>query len=336
LEQQKEGGLANEASLIILDFLEAIIQEVRSDINSHDQSVMAKLVHTWSHLLQRIQSNYFLHRLFASLRAFLEKYRRIFYAENNSYLGDIAQEILRYCNSTSDDIRSEASAFLYVMIKLNQQEVGNIVRMNIQATNALSQLASDGRLTHDTEIFKNALSVIPEYALCDYSTPLFDLGTSKKNTERDYTYVKASFARSVQELSSKLSSILQDTLKVNKLMLDADPETIHDLYFQIANGYGDTPQLRITWLDGLSKLHVKESNWPEASMCELHKAALIAEYLNNQQELPLDLSLFQTICPDISEVVGDDVSYQSTLFTDKGLIYVLNTAIRFFKEVNKF
>ena len=86
-------------------------------------------------------------------------------------------------------------------------------------------------------------------------------------------------------------------------MLDADPETIHDLYFHIANGYSDTPQLRITWLDGLSKLHVKELNYPEAAMCELHKAALIAEYLNNQQELPVDLSLFQTICPDISEVV---------------------------------
>lgn len=70
-------------------------------------------------------------------------------------------------------------------------------------------------------------------------------------------YIKASFARSVQELCSRLSSILQDTNKVNLLMQNADPETIHDLYFQIANGYADTPQLRITWLEGLSKIHVK-------------------------------------------------------------------------------
>lgn len=38
-------------------------------------------------------------------------------------------------------------------------------------------------------------------------------------------------------------------------------------------------------------------------MCELHKGAIIADYLNNQNELPIDFTIFQEMCPDISEVV---------------------------------
>ena len=80
---------------------------------------MSKVVSTWVLLLQRVQSHYFLHHLFASLRVFVNKYRKLFYCENNSFLGDICQEILRYCNSPAADIRSEASAFLYVLIKVS-------------------------------------------------------------------------------------------------------------------------------------------------------------------------------------------------------------------------
>jgi hypothetical protein len=119
MEKLKEGCLANEVSQIILDVLEHIVQQIHTDTNTNDQSVMAKAVNTWVLLLQHIQSHHFLHRLFASLRIFVAKYRKIFYSENNSYLGDICQEILRYCNSSSPDIRSEASAFLYVLIKVN-------------------------------------------------------------------------------------------------------------------------------------------------------------------------------------------------------------------------
>ncbi len=75
--------------------------------------------------------------------------------------------------------------------------------------------------------------------------------------EKNFLYVKASFARQVQDLCFKLSSILQDTRKVSKLVQTADAETIQDLFYQIALSYSDTPQIRITWLEALSKLHVK-------------------------------------------------------------------------------
>jgi hypothetical protein len=118
------------------------------------------------------------------LSAFIVKFKHVFYVDNNTYVGDLCQEILRYCNFASSDIRAEAAAFLYSMIKHNHQEVGNIVRMNIQATNGLSQLASDGRLKKDTHWFSSALSTIPEYALEDYAKPVFDLGTGTNKRVR--------------------------------------------------------------------------------------------------------------------------------------------------------
>jgi hypothetical protein len=74
-------------------------------------------------------------------------------------------------------------------------------------------------------------------------------------------------------------------------------------------------------------------------MCELRVANLIAEYLANQGLIDtsfIDLSIFQKVCPYISEVVGDDVTYQTSLFTEKGLIYKLNSCIRYLQEAQMY
>jgi hypothetical protein len=110
------------------------------------------------------------------------------------------------------------------------------------------------------------------------------------------------FSRQVQEVCGKLSSTIQDTNKVNKLKQQADPERIHDLYFQIARGYTDTPQLRVTWLEALSKLHAKEDNLAEAAACQLHIAAIVADFLENNEEFLIDFSVLQSICPGMAEV----------------------------------
>ncbi len=65
-------------------------------------------------------------------------------------------------------------------------------------------------------------------------------------------------------------------------------------------------------------------------MCELHIATLIAEFLANQGSLDdIDFSIFQDICPSMSEVVGEDTSYQSALFSDKGLLIKLHETVKY-------
>ena len=114
---QQEGSLSNEASLIILDLAEETIKEYQRELNKNE-AIMFKFVGIWVQLLQRTQSHFFLHRLFATLRRFVTKFRKLFFSENTTYCGDLCQEILRYCNFTSQNIRGEASAFLYVLIKV--------------------------------------------------------------------------------------------------------------------------------------------------------------------------------------------------------------------------
>jgi hypothetical protein len=54
-------------------------------------------------------------------------------------------------------------------------------------------------------------------------------------------------------------------------------------------------------LEALAKIHKSEENYAEAAYCHLHILAIIADYLQNSQDTPLDTSIFQIICPGISE-----------------------------------
>lgn len=58
-----------------------------------------------------------------------------------------------------------------------------------------------------------------------------------------------------------------------------DPEMLVDLQHSLANSYASTPQLRHTWLETMTRNHDKDGNYSEAASCQLHIAALIAEYL---------------------------------------------------------
>jgi hypothetical protein len=58
-----------------------------------------------------------------------------------------------------------------------------------------------------------------------------------------------------------------------------DPEMLVDLQHSLANSYASTPELRHTWLETMARNHVRDGNFSEAASCQLHIAALMAEYL---------------------------------------------------------
>ena len=58
-----------------------------------------------------------------------------------------------------------------------------------------------------------------------------------------------------------------------------DPEKLVDLHYSLAKSYGNSPELRQTWLDSMVSLHLKYGNYSEAAHCCIHIAGLVAEYL---------------------------------------------------------
>ena len=58
-----------------------------------------------------------------------------------------------------------------------------------------------------------------------------------------------------------------------------DPEMLVDLQHSLANSYASTPELRHTWLEAMTRNHKRDGNFSEAASCQLHIAALVAEYL---------------------------------------------------------
>lgn len=47
--------------------------------------------------------------------------------------------------------------------------------------------------------------------------------------------------------------------------LHHDPEVLSDLHHSLANSYASTPELRFTWLETMTRNHVKDLNYSEAS-----------------------------------------------------------------------
>ena len=59
----------------------------------------------------------------------------------------------------------------------------------------------------------------------------------------------------------------------------SDHEKLVDLHYTLAKSYGNSPELRQTWLDSMTALHLKYGNYSEAAQCCIHIAGLVAEYL---------------------------------------------------------
>jgi hypothetical protein len=118
-------------------------------------------------------------------------------------------------------------------------------------------------------------------------------------------------------------------MKLVLLIVDLNTEMIADLYCSIAKGYTNAPELRVTWLEALFKLHSKENNDAEAGVCMVHVAALIREYLKKHKP-ELIIPSFEKICPKISEVVDEE---EEGLFTESDLINALRLGVIYFTKV---
>ncbi|XP_029441588.1 dedicator of cytokinesis protein 6 isoform X1 [Rhinatrema bivittatum] len=315
LEALVEGNLATEASLVVLDTLEIIVQTVV--LSEAKESVLGGVLRVLLHSLACNQSVLFLQHCFTTQRALVCKFPEILFEEDTELCADLCLRLLRHCSSSVGSVRTHASASLYLLMRQNFEIGNNFARVKMQVTMSLSSLVGMSQ-TFNEEYLRRSLKTILTYA------------------EEDLGMRDTTFPEQVQDLVFNLHMILTDTVKMKEHQ--EDPEMLIDLMYRIAKGYQNSPDLRLTWLQNMAGKHSERGNHAEAAQCLVHAAALVAEYLNMLEDcryLPIGCVSFQSISVNVLEesAVSDDILSpdeegvcSGKYFTEAGLVGLLEQA----------
>jgi len=101
----------------------------------------------------------------------------------------------------------------------------------------------------------------------------------------------------VRDLTKRAQTVLKATSQMRQQA--QDPELLIDLQHSLANSYSATPELRKTWLETMARHHARFGNWSEVAICQIHVAALIAEYLHQRKIRPQGCQIFSSLSPNI-------------------------------------
>nr|XP_012646049.1 dedicator of cytokinesis protein 6 isoform X1 [Microcebus murinus] len=314
-----EGNLATEASLVVLDTLEIIVQTVM--LSEARESVLGAVLKVVLYSLGTAQSALFLQHGLATQRALVSKFPELLFEEDTELCADLCLRLLRHCGSRVGAIRTHASASLYLLMRQNFEIGHNFARVKMQVTMSLSSLVGTAQ-NFSEEHLRRSLKTILTYA------------------EEDVGLRDSTFAEQVQDLMFNLHMILTDTVKMKEHQ--EDPEMLIDLMYRIARGYQGSPDLRLTWLQNMAGKHAELGNHAEAAQCMVHAAALVAEYLallEDRRHLPVGCVSFQNISSNVLEesAISDDILSpdeegfcSGKHFTELGLVGLLEQAAAYF------
>ncbi|XP_076977876.1 dedicator of cytokinesis protein 6 isoform X1 [Tamandua tetradactyla] len=314
-----DGNLATEASLVVLDTLEIIVQTVM--LSEARESVLGAVLKVVLYSLGSSQSALFLQHGLATQRALVSKFPELLFEEDTELCADLCLRLLRHCGSRVSTIRTHASASLYLLMRQNFEIGNNFARVKMQVTMSLSSLVGTTQNFSEGHL-RRSLKTILTYA------------------EEDVGLRDSNFAEQVQDLMFNLHMILTDTVKMKEHQ--EDPEMLIDLMYRIARGYQGSPDLRLTWLQNMAGKHAELGNHAEAAQCMVHAAALVAEYLallEDSRYLPVGCVSFQNISSNVLEesAVSDDILSpdeegfcSGKHFTELGLVGLLEQAAAYF------
>ncbi|XP_043213029.1 dedicator of cytokinesis protein 7-like, partial [Amphibalanus amphitrite] len=280
-EPAAERCLSAEASMVVLDALETLIQVLSSQDSLHGLLGMAFRV--LLHALSCNQSTAVIANMLATQRSLVTKYPSLLFDEETEHCADLCLRLLEHCSSTFSSTRSQASASLYLLMRQNFEIGNNFARVKMQVTMSLSSLVGTSH-NFSEGFLRRSLKTILEYA------------------ESDLELAETTFPGQVSDLVFNLHMILSDTVKMKEFQ--EDHEMLLDLMYRIAKGYQNSPDLRLTWLDNMAKKHTERGQLAEAGMCYVHSAALVAEYLSMLEPkayLPLGAAAFEDISPNVLE-----------------------------------
>ncbi|XP_031567360.1 dedicator of cytokinesis protein 11-like isoform X3 [Actinia tenebrosa] len=316
-----EGNLSNEVGLVVLDLVELFCNHFKFHLEQDDGDnlLMKKVFDTLVSFLQISQSELMIKHVFASLRSFINKFPIALFRGSANHCGDLCREILGCCNSKLESLRTQACAYLYLMMRSNYEFTGgmNCDRIHWQVIVAVSRLMQSGL---NRPAVNNSLIALKNYANDD---------KGMKNT---------SFPSEVKDLTKKIHTVLQATAQMKEY--DDIPEVLMDLQFSLAKSYSSTPELRETWLENMADTHAKQKNYSETAHCYIHAAALVAEYLKRQGIYPEGCAAFHRISPNVvpdeSMMKTDESMAMEQRFTLKHLVEFLEKSAMFLERAERY
>lgn len=257
-----EANMATEVGLIALDTLGLYCVHFKENLLScqGDNLVMKKIFDIYLFFLQVGQSESLFRHVFAALRAFINNFSDALFQGNALFCGRLCYELLRCCNSRLSSIRQESCAILYLLMRSNFEftKRKGLTRVHLQVIISVSQMLGNIVGLNNSR-FQESLSLINSYAKSDKVMK----GTGLKSE--------------VKDLTKRIRTVLMATAQMREH--HQDPEMLVDLQHSLASSYASTPELRHTWLETMTRNHLRDGNFSEATCCQLHIAAMIAEYL---------------------------------------------------------
>lgn len=314
-----EANLAHEVNIVVLGVAEQILS-FTEDIERDGGSNMAaqRTVNLLLAFLQNGPSESFLPVLFGTLRFFVGAFRGVFFNPATDYCQSMCSQILRACNASMGALHSHAIVFLYYLLQLDLERMSQALMVAVSKIAGLSDDRSDAKL-------RDALERISELATMD----------------RD---AKGDFPQRVQDLMARVRTVLVNTVQLKKY--SNDPEMLVDLQYDVADSYNNSPQLRLTWLESMASIHTREGHWSEAAMCVIHCAGIIAEQLKHRKGSIVEMQGLRALLPVTANVTSEGALasdaakaatlYATPIFTDRGLVHVLEVAITFLKRAKRY
>uniref|UniRef100_A0A8C2EWV4 Dedicator of cytokinesis 11 n=1 Tax=Cyprinus carpio TaxID=7962 RepID=A0A8C2EWV4_CYPCA len=316
-----EGNMSTEACLTVLDVLSLFTQSFKHQLLDSDghNALMTKVFDTYLTLLKVGQSETAIKHIFASLRAFIIKFQVPLFKGRVTLCGSLCYEVLKCCMSKLSVLRGEASAILYLLMRNNFEYTKrkSFLRMHLQIIIVVSQLIADVALTGSSR-FQESLSIINNFANSD---------KAMKTT---------TFPSEVKGLTMRIRTVLMATAQMREH--EKDPEMLLDLQYSLARSYASTPELRRTWLDSMARAHSKNGDFSEAAMCNVHVAALVAEYLHRKKLFTSGLAAFKKITQNIDEegAMKEDAGMQDVYYTEDVLVEQLEVCVEGLWKAERF
>uniref|UniRef100_A0A336LXY2 CSON007578 protein n=2 Tax=Culicoides sonorensis TaxID=179676 RepID=A0A336LXY2_CULSO len=253
-----ESNLAVEVGLVVLDCMGLYCVQFKDSML--ESTVLPKVANVYLRFLQLGQSETLSKHVFAALRAFINNFSPALFKGNAMLCGQLVYELLKCCDSRLTELRHEACAVLYLLMRSNFEFSGRkgLTRVHLQVIISVSQMIGNVIGLNNAR-FQESLSVINSYASSDKAMK----GTG--------------FPMEVKDLTRRVRTVLMATAQMQSHQ--QDQERLLELQQSLANSYASTPELRHTWLVSMARNHEQNGNLSEAAMCHLHIAALMSEYL---------------------------------------------------------
>jgi len=376
-----EGCLSAEITLSVLDIVCDLIllfqDSAQNGVGERKEEMLQQyktatfplLFDILLHTLNRHehQARITLRALMYLLRVFVGTFPSFLFEAETAFSEELCLNLLRCCYTIHADIRSQSTALLYSVLKINYVEVGRFTQTKMNTTVALSNLV-DSLNGQSVNLLQKCFEIIAMYAQKDPSPPpepkqkrhtihsiqqqqirqnsgkVLLIGMTKFKEDAD-------FASQVVELTKRLNSTLLFTVQINKEREDptVSSEAVAETMLRIAHNYRHAPELSITWLNNLYKFHDKNGRHTEAGMITILMAATCFQYLKLKgikKFTELSYSLLEASSPTLKEhefselksLFDDPIEpeFSHTFFTEAGFIKLVYRAIGSLKNAKHY